>query len=73
MSTIYVMEAANLFAGDHRPTASKHLESRGVEAAALQEMYQKHMPGVPTSRSRWRSASRSSNRTSSSMAGIPIS
>ena len=39
MSTIYIMEAANLFCGDHDPTASKHLTLTELQLPALQEMY----------------------------------
>ena len=42
MSTIYVMEAANLFCGDHDPTASKHLTLSELKLPPLQ--------GVPLSR-----------------------
>jgi P2 family phage contractile tail tube protein len=45
MSTIYVMEAANLFAGDHDPTASKHLSLAELKLPPLQEMYQDHHAG----------------------------
>ena len=45
MSTIYVMEAANLFAGDHDPTASKHLTLAELKLPTLQEMYQDHHAG----------------------------
>ena len=45
MSTIYIMEAANLFCGDHDPTASKHLTLTELQLPALQEMYQDHHAG----------------------------
>ena len=45
MSTIYVMEAANLFCGDHDPTASKHLTLAELKLPPLQEMYQDHHAG----------------------------
>lgn len=43
--TIYIMEAANLFCGDHDPTASKHLTLSELQLPALQEMYQDHHAG----------------------------
>lgn len=43
--TIYVMEAVNLFAGDHDPTASKHLTITEMQLPNLQEMYQDHHAG----------------------------
>ena len=45
MSTIFVMESANLFAGDHDPTASKHLTLAELKLPTLQEMYQDHHAG----------------------------
>jgi P2 family phage contractile tail tube protein len=45
MSTIYIMEAANLFCGDHDPMASKHLTLTELQLPALQEMYQDHHAG----------------------------
>lgn len=45
MSTIYLMEAANLFCGDHDPTASKHLTLTELQLPNLQEMYQDHHAG----------------------------
>ena len=45
MNTIYIMEAANLFCGDHDPTASKHLSLAELKLPPLQEMYQDHHPG----------------------------
>lgn len=45
MSTIYVMEAANLFCGDHDPTKSKHLTLTELQLPTLQEMYQDHHAG----------------------------
>lgn len=44
-ATIYVMEAANLFCGDHDPTASKHLTLEELQLPNLTEMYQDHHPG----------------------------
>ena len=43
--TIYVMEGANLFCGDHDPTASKHLTLEELQLPSLTEMYQDHHPG----------------------------
>ena len=40
-----VMEAANLFCGDHDPTASKHLTLEELQLPALQEIFQDHHPG----------------------------
>lgn len=45
MSTIYIMEAANLFCGDHDPTASKHLTLTELKLPSLEELYQDHHPG----------------------------
>ncbi|MBY0401805.1 phage major tail tube protein [Myxococcota bacterium] len=45
MSTIHLMEAANLFCGDHDPTASKHLTLTELQLPNLQEMYQDHHAG----------------------------
>jgi P2 family phage contractile tail tube protein len=45
MSTIYIMEAANLFCGDDDPTASKHLTLAEMKLPTLQEMYQDHHAG----------------------------
>jgi len=45
MSNLYVMEAANLFAGDHDPTASLHLELTELALPNLEEMFQDHHPG----------------------------
>ena len=45
MSTIYVMEACNLFCGDHDPSASKHLTLNELQLPALQEIYQEHHAG----------------------------
>ena len=41
----YIMEAANLFAGDHDPTASKHLTLAELQLPAMNEIYQDHHPG----------------------------
>lgn len=45
MSTIYIMEAANLFCGDHDPTASKHLTLDELQLPNLQENYADYHPG----------------------------
>ena len=45
MSSLYILEAANLFCGDHDPTASKHLALQELKLPALEEMTQDHMPG----------------------------
>ena len=45
MSTLYIMEAANLFCGDDDPTGSKHLTLTELQLPNLQEMYQDHHPG----------------------------
>lgn len=40
-----IMEAANLFCGDHDPKASKHLTLAEIQLPNLQEAYQDHHPG----------------------------
>ena len=45
MSNFYVMEAVNLFCGDHDPTASKHLTLDSLKVPELQEKTASHMPG----------------------------
>ena len=45
MSTIYVMEAANLFCGSHDTAASKHLTLSELKLPDLQENYTEHHPG----------------------------
>ena len=45
MSTIYVMEACNLYAGDHDPTKSKHLTIQELKLPTLQAMYADHHAG----------------------------
>ena len=45
MATIFVMEAGNLFCGDHDPSASKHLTLNELQLPALQEIYQEHHAG----------------------------
>ena len=45
MSDINVMEAANLFCGDHDPTASKHLTLSEIQLPVLTEMYVDHHAG----------------------------
>ena len=44
-NTFFVMEAANLFCGDHDPTASKHLTLAELALPALEATYADHMPG----------------------------
>ena len=45
MSTIYLMEAVNLFCGDHDPSASKHLSIMELKLPALQAIYADHHGG----------------------------
>ena len=45
MSTLYVLEAANLFCGDHDPKNSKHLTLQELKLPTLEAEYQDHMPG----------------------------
>lgn len=45
MSTLYVLEAANLFCGDHDPKNSKHLTLQELKLPTLEADYQDHMPG----------------------------
>lgn len=45
MSTIYVMEACNLFCGDHDPEKSKHLTLQELKLPTLQEIYADHHAG----------------------------
>jgi len=45
MSTLYIVEAANLFCGDHDPANSKHLSIRELQLANLQEIYTDHHAG----------------------------
>lgn len=40
-----VLEAVNLFCGDHDPTGSKHLTISELQLPTLQETYQDHRPG----------------------------
>ncbi len=44
-ANLYVMEAANLFCGDHDPKASKHLTLTELQLPALMEQFQDHHPG----------------------------
>lgn len=44
-SNYFVMEAANLFCGDHDPTASKHLTLSELQLPSLEEIYQDHHAG----------------------------
>lgn len=45
MSGLLIMEAANLYCGDHDPNASKHLTLTELALPELQEMYQDHHAG----------------------------
>ena len=45
MSNLYVMEAANLFVGDHDPTKSLHLQLTELALPNMEEMFQDHHPG----------------------------
>jgi phage tail tube protein FII len=45
MSNIFVMEAANLFCGDHDPTASNHLQLMNLQLPSLEQQTQAHGPG----------------------------
>lgn len=45
MSTLYVVEAANLFVGDHDPSNSQHLAIRELQLPNLQAMYVDHHAG----------------------------
>jgi len=45
MGTIYIMEAANLFCGDHDPANSKHLTIEELKLPDLQEILVDHQPG----------------------------
>lgn len=44
-ATIYVMEAVNLFCGDHDPTQSKHLTLAELKLPDLSEIFADHHPG----------------------------
>lgn len=43
--TVYMMEAVNLFCGDHDPTKSKHLTIVELKLPDLQEMFADHHAG----------------------------
>ncbi|WP_262027562.1 phage major tail tube protein [Microvirga sp. Mcv34] len=45
MSNLYVMEAANLFCGDHDPSKSLHLQLQDLRLPTLEEIYADHAPG----------------------------
>ena len=45
MSNFYVMEAVNLFCGDHNPNNSKHLTLQTLQLPTLEEMTAEHTPG----------------------------
>lgn len=44
-ANLFVMEAANLFCGDHDPSASKHLTLSELQLPNLNESFQDHHPG----------------------------
>ena len=44
-NTLYIMEAANLFVGDHDPSTSKHLSLAELALPALQAVYADHAAG----------------------------
>lgn len=44
-STIYIMEAANLFCGEHDPENSKHLTLEELKLPDLKEVLVDHQPG----------------------------
>src|SRR5438445_9263397 len=45
MSTLFILNASNLFVGDHDPTNSKHLALMELKLPDLQEIYQDHHAG----------------------------
>lgn len=45
MSTLYILNAANLYVGDHDPTNSKHLSIQELKLPDLQEIFQDHHAG----------------------------
>lgn len=45
MATFYLMQAANLFCGDHDPTLSKHLTLAELQLPTLQAIYADHHAG----------------------------
>lgn len=45
MASLYVMEAVNLFCGDHDPTNSKHLSIASLSLPTLEEATAEHRPG----------------------------
>lgn len=45
MNNVFVMEAANLFCGDHDPTSSNHLLLQELKLPALEENYSDHAAG----------------------------
>jgi hypothetical protein len=44
-NTVYVMESANLFCGDHDPSSSNHLTLQELKLPGLEENYVDHAPG----------------------------
>jgi hypothetical protein len=45
MSNLYIMEAANLFAGDHNPQSSNHLTLQNLKLPGLEEQFTDHAAG----------------------------
>lgn len=45
MNNVFVMESANLFAGDHDPSASNHLTLQELKLPGLEENYVDHAAG----------------------------
>jgi len=45
VSTLYIVEAANLFCGDHDPKNSQHLAIRELQLPTLQAIYADHHAG----------------------------
>lgn len=45
MASLMIMEAANLFAGDHNPDNSKHLSLASLTLPTLEEATAEHSPG----------------------------
>jgi len=45
VSTLYIVEAANLFCGDHDPQNSQHLAIRELQLPTLQAIYADHHAG----------------------------
>lgn len=45
MSTLYIMESANLFAGDNRPDQSNHLALQEIKLPGIEENFVDHVAG----------------------------